>query len=48
LKKLLENSLKYSSENSVVTFQLIEESNQIKFIIEDRGIGIPLADRDRL
>lgn len=48
LKNLLENALKYSPENSCVRFQLIEESHQIQFIIEDRGIGIPLADRDRL
>lgn len=48
LKNLLENALKYSPKNSVVNFQLLEEEARIKFIIEDRGIGIPVSDRDRL
>lgn len=49
LNNLLNNALKYSEPESVVTFTLnCDKSDWIHFTVQDHGIGIPLADQLRL
>ena len=49
LTNLLENALKYSSQNQVVNFTVNTTSeNEVTFKIEDQGIGISLKDREQL
>ncbi len=48
LGNLLSNALKYSPEESTVTFTADCAPGQITFRIQDHGIGIPEADRSRL
>ncbi|MDZ8052853.1 MAG: ATP-binding protein [Aulosira sp. ZfuVER01] len=44
LTNLLENAMKYSPENSKVTFELLSELDYVQFQIKDQGIG--LTDQD--
>ncbi|MBH8572564.1 PAS domain-containing sensor histidine kinase [Nostocaceae cyanobacterium CENA369] len=48
LKNLLDNAIKYSPSNRAVDFNLSCEKEQVIFQVKDRGIGIPLEDRQRL
>ena len=48
LSNLLSNALKYSPENGRVQFRLIYTQETVRFLVQDAGIGIPAADRDRL
>ncbi len=48
LGNLLSNALKYSPDDSTVTFRITCETDQITFCIRDQGIGIPEADQARL
>ncbi|MDJ0713131.1 MAG: hybrid sensor histidine kinase/response regulator [Prochloraceae cyanobacterium] len=48
LANLLSNAIKFSPENSERTFTILGEANQVKFIVKDRGIGIPHSDRERM
>ena len=42
---ILSNAIKYSDENQEITIDIDEtENNEIKFVIEDHGIGIPAED----
>ncbi len=45
---LLSNALKYSPEDSTVSFAIDCGSDQITFRVQDNGIGIPEADQRRL
>ncbi|MEH7413714.1 HAMP domain-containing sensor histidine kinase [Neobacillus drentensis] len=44
LLNLLDNSLKYSQENTTTYLQVSEENETIKMTIKDQGIGIPQED----
>jgi signal transduction histidine kinase len=45
---LLSNAIKYSPEDSNIQFDLICESGNTIFQIQDSGIGIPLKERSQL
>jgi len=45
---LLDNAAKYSGESRFIRLQLRAEDHQIVFEVEDRGIGIPLEERERI
>ncbi|TVP61040.1 MAG: PAS domain-containing sensor histidine kinase [Nodularia sp. (in: Bacteria)] len=45
---LLDNAMKYSPMGSVIDFNLFCECGKVVFQIIDRGVGIPVADRQRL
>jgi PAS domain S-box-containing protein len=49
LINLLTNAIKYSPAGSTVNFQVsIEQKDQVKFQIQDQGIGIPPEDQKHL
>jgi signal transduction histidine kinase len=48
LYNLVENAIKYTTENGVVTTQLQCAPTSLTFAIRDSGIGIPESDRPRL
>lgn len=48
LENLLSNAIKYSLQSNVVYFNLICQSGQAIFRIQDLGIGIPAADLSQL
>jgi signal transduction histidine kinase len=48
LGNLLTNALKYSSEDSIVKFDVINQEPNVIFRIEDSGIGIPTDELDHL
>lgn len=45
---LCDNAVKYNKDHGEVRIKLYQENNNIVFSIEDTGIGIPFADRDRV
>lgn len=48
LTNLLSNAVKYSEEGMPVQLRGQRSENEIRFEVEDHGIGIPESDRDRL
>jgi len=48
LGQLLENAIKYSPDGGTVTVRAKGEDGQIQVTVEDEGIGIPAADRERV
>ncbi|MUH01244.1 PAS domain S-box protein [Scytonema sp. UIC 10036] len=48
LTNLLSNAMKYSPSNSQIDLQLSCQNENLIFQISDKGIGIPLADRQQL
>jgi signal transduction histidine kinase len=48
LANLLTNAVKYSEEGAPVHLRVQRTGNDIRFEVEDHGIGIPESDRDRL
>ena len=48
LTNLLSNALKYSPEGDTVNFELTCDQNLVTLRIQDKGIGIPLADQQQL
>lgn len=48
LSNLLSNAIKYSPPNTEVFFELKLTETEAIFSVEDSGIGIPLADQERL
>ncbi|TAD77147.1 MAG: PAS domain-containing sensor histidine kinase [Oscillatoriales cyanobacterium] len=48
LSNLLSNALKYSPEGGTVRLRLVYGAETVKLSVQDRGIGIPSADLDRL
>ncbi len=45
---LMSNAIKYSPDGGTVEFHLIGKESQVIFSIQDRGIGIPIADQENL
>ncbi|WP_293125152.1 HAMP domain-containing sensor histidine kinase [Microcoleus sp. bin38.metabat.b11b12b14.051] len=48
LSNLLSNAIKYSPANTEVVLELKVTENEVIFSVSDAGIGIPLADQERL
>lgn len=45
---LIGNAVKYNKEYGAVFINVIEEKKAIKIVVEDTGIGIPIADQPRI
>lgn len=45
---LLSNAIKYSPQGSTIDFSLVFQQEYAVFQVTDRGIGIPIADQDKL
>lgn len=48
LSNLLNNAIKYSPENSLITFRIYIENGTIRFVIKDEGMGIPEKDQKHI
>ncbi len=48
LDNLLGNAVKYSRDEGVVKLEVARTDRKIGVVVEDEGIGIPLADQERL
>ncbi|QSJ19187.1 PAS domain-containing sensor histidine kinase [Nostoc sp. UHCC 0702] len=48
LKNLLDNAVKYSPTGSAVDLELSCDYDKIIFQVTDRGVGIPVADKERI
>jgi signal transduction histidine kinase len=48
LLNLLSNAAKYSPPNTPITLSIEKEGDDVVYMVRDRGMGIPEADRDRL
>lgn len=48
INNLLANALKYSNQETKIDFTLVCEPKNVTLEIQDRGIGIPLKDRESL
>ncbi|MDB9375386.1 sensor histidine kinase [Nodularia sphaerocarpa] len=48
ISNLLDNAMKYSPISSVIDFKLFCECGKVVFQVTDRGVGIPVTDRQRL
>jgi signal transduction histidine kinase len=48
LANLLDNALKFSPERSRVSVAARESGDTVEVLVEDQGMGIPLADRERI
>ncbi len=48
LSNLLNNAIKYSSENTIITFEIALTDDRIKFTVTDQGIGIPEEDQKHI
>jgi signal transduction histidine kinase len=45
LSNLVHNAIKYSSENTIIDFQIKQDKINTTFKIKDNGIGIPIHDQ---
>lgn len=45
---LIDNAIKYSDDNAVVTATVNAGSSRVEIVVADRGIGIPVASLDRI
>lgn len=48
LQNLIDNAIKYTKENGVVTIGLGTTGTELHFWVKDTGIGIPDADKDKI
>ncbi len=48
MTNLLSNAIKYSPQGGAINFDVEHTPNKVRFKVSDRGIGIPLADQERL
>ena len=48
LGNLISNAVKYSPQGGIINFQLDCQQQEVNFQIQDRGIGIPINEQERL
>ena len=48
LSNLLSNAVRYSPAGTVVTTRIAAAADRVRITVEDQGIGIPAADRQRI
>lgn len=48
LENLLSNAIKYSPKGGLIQFTLAYQDEQVRFCIQDQGIGIPQRDLEKL
>lgn len=45
---LVTNAIKYSPDDGIITIRVVKHNDSFRFIIEDKGIGIPEKDQGKL
>jgi PAS domain S-box-containing protein len=48
LVNLVENAVKYSPEGGLVELQLEPANGRVRFVVRDRGLGIPASEHERI
>ena len=48
LSNLLSNAVRYSPAGTAVTTRIVAEAGRVLVMVEDQGIGVPEADRERI
>ena len=48
LNNLIDNAIKYSSVTSCITLKLIQQEAQVKLSVIDEGVGVPVADKEKI
>ncbi|MEO8970822.1 MAG: ATP-binding protein [Ktedonobacteraceae bacterium] len=48
INNLISNAIKYSPEGGPVITSLLQKDDAIELVVEDRGIGVPVEEQDRL
>eukprot|EP01037_Dinobryon_pediforme_P014293 gene14293-14416_t len=48
MANLIDNALRYTTEQSVVTVSLGAVGGEAKFIVQDSGLGIPVSEREKM
>lgn len=48
INQILNNSIKYSKDNPIISFYTMEDDELVILVIEDNGIGIEPSDLDRV
>lgn len=48
LSNLVNNAVKYSSENAIIDIDITQKNKEIMFTITDNGIGIPKKDQEHI
>lgn len=48
LRKVIDNALKFSPGDSVVTVEVFDDGDHVRIEVTDRGIGVPEDERDRI
>jgi two-component system phosphate regulon sensor histidine kinase PhoR len=48
LTNLIDNAIKYSSDEKDIVIQVIEKEKQVEIQVKDKGLGIPSKERDKI
>ena len=48
INNLVDNAIKYSNPNSLITVLLDQHPEEIKLSIMDEGVGVPVADKEKI
>jgi PAS domain S-box-containing protein len=48
LQNLLSNAVKFTPRDGKITLRVTKEGDQICFVVEDNGVGIPLEEQERI
>jgi len=48
LTNLVDNSLKYGDASEPVELEVVRAQDQVRFVVRDRGPGVPLAEREQI
>ncbi len=48
LTNLIDNAIKYSSDKKDIVIQVVEKLKQVEIQVEDKGLGIPSKERDKI
>jgi len=48
LNNLIDNAIKYSTVTSCITVKLIQQEAQVKLSVIDEGVGVPVADKEKI
>jgi PAS domain S-box-containing protein len=48
LVNLVENAVKYSPNGGLVELQLDQTDGRVRFVVRDRGLGIPVSEHERI
>ncbi len=48
LSNLINNAIRYSEDNSIITLNIYEDGNDVHFEIKDEGVGIPREECEKI